>query len=263
MSKLLLPSLCLCLTVWLFGGSVWFGNQFPNHIEETGWQLNDGPTSFHSPTTFSFQISDADIILDENQLAMISKIAQYLAANPKRNLELVGVYTDEESENIGIKNLGLARATSFQQLIYKNGVDLNRISVAGKKVKNHHLNSNGLIQGGVDFTFIESPIEKYGTSFTMVKSINFEDQSAEKITTKDIDAYIAAIRQYLVDHPEKYLQLIGFSQAVQQNTLTQKRVLALKNILIKSGISIDKLKTTIDKESIQQSSNSYVEIRLL
>ncbi|MFT5166820.1 MAG: outer membrane protein OmpA-like peptidoglycan-associated protein [Saprospiraceae bacterium] len=263
MSKLLLPSLCICLTIWLFGGSVWFGNQFSRSIIDASWQLRDGATSFHCPTTFSFQTSDAEVILDDNQLDMISRIAQYMKTNPTRNLELTGVYTEEETKNIDIKNLGFARAECFQQLIYRKGIDLARIEVSGKLLKTHQLNANGLIHGGVDFTFIESPLVKYGPAFSTIKTISFEDQSEEIISTDDFEAYVAAIRQYLTDHPDKHLQLTGYSHSVNQNTMTQKRVLSLKNLLTKNEIPLEKLKAAIDRNSIRQSESSYVEIRVL
>ena len=261
MSKLLLPLLCLCLAGWLFGGSVWFGNQFSSSSINASWQLQDGKAQFNSPTTFSFQTSDAEIILDDNQLGMISQIAQYLDAHSDRILNLTGSYTKAEINNSDYENLGLARAESFRYIFFRQGIDMSRLIVEGKQVEAHQLNSNGLIHGGVDFSFMESPIIKYGPSFSSNKKIEYKAGS-EDIVTEDFEAYVASIRQYLVDYPQKKLLFTGYSKSVDYNTITQKRVLGLKNILVQKGISKEKMKSGPIQTDQQHLVDSHVEIKI-
>ncbi len=261
MSKLILPLLSLCLTIWLFGGSVWFGNQFSKHNSISAWLISDGKAQFSSPTTFSFQTSDAEIILDDNQLSMISEIAQYMERNPERNLELTGLYTKDEINNSDYKNLGLGRAESFRYLLYRQGIALEKIQVTGNLIEKHQLNSNGLINGGVEFSFTESPISKYGSSFSIIKQIDFMDDYS---ATFDLSVnYIAALRQYLADYPNKSLQIVVYNISVDDDFIAQKRVKALTSKLSDEGISSNKIVSLIEQVSKEVSKNGYAEIRIL
>jgi len=259
MSKLLLPLLCIGLAGWLFGGSIWFGNQYTNGTQAS-WTLKDGTNQFHSPTLFSFQTSDAEVILDDNQLAMISDISQYLLDHQDRIIVLTGLYSKKETNNSDYENIGHARAESLRYLMYRQGVKLERLVIQSKLVKKHQLNSNGLINGGVEFSFSESPLAKYG-DFTLEKEVLFDTKSATEINTPQFDQYVAMMRQYLTDHPDKKIKLTGFSNAVSQNTLTRKRVYTIEKMLKDSGISSDRFSSFL-AETDRSKKHSYVEMRI-
>ncbi len=262
MSKLLLPTLCLCLAAWLFGGSVWFSNQYAKGTADSSWTLQDGINKFTSSTLFSFQKSDPEIFLDDNQHAMIGQIAEYLDTHKDRHLELTGFYTETEINDSDYDNLGQARAQNFLYLIQHQGVDLDQLHAFSKLVKKHRLNSNGLIDGGVEFNFVESPLVKYGNTFSLNKVILFKGNSETDLAITDFDTYIASLRQYLTDHPDKKIKLIGYSNSVDQNKLTRKRVFNLEKSLKKLGLSKDKLSSTLESTAGGNNANSYIEIRI-
>lgn len=262
MNKLLLPLLCLCLAVWLFGGSIWFGEQYAKSNQEQTWTILDGQEIFHSSTIFSFQVSDPDIILDDNQLAMISDISQYLTEHKERDLFIAGNYTEKEINNSEYSNLGLARAESFRYLFYRQGIDLDRINTKGKIVQSHALNSNGLINGGVSISFVESPLVKYGPDFSLTKEIHFKATSTTALEMKNFNEYVAAVRQYLVDYPNKKIQLTGYYKTAEQEGLARKRVYNLEQNLVKTGVASEYLTSTLEASEDIQTENSYVEISI-
>lgn len=263
MSKLLLPVLCLCLAAWLFGGSIWFGNQYSKSDEQTSWEVQDGQIQFSSPTTFSFQESDAEIILDENQHAMIAQISEYLIANPDRHLYLKGLYSETEMKNETYDNMGLARAESFRYLIYRQGVHLHQLHTSALKVKKHQLNNNGLIHGGVDFYFSESPLAKYDPALSFKKFIRFESNSSIISKDQDFDDYLPALRQYLVDHPDKKVEIIGIFSKKQTKKITQKRVDYLKHKLSQAAIPDQKVSDRIYESEPNDVVKEEIEVRIL
>ncbi len=252
MSKLLLPLLCLCLAIWLFGGSYWFAREYTQDGPNKGWTVTDGKQVFHSETIFSFQYADPEIILDDNQWALITQIGEYLDANPDRALVITGDYTEEEMNNSQDQNLGKARAESFRYLIYRLGIDLERIIVKERQVKSHVKNENGLINGGVNFDFVESPLMKYGEAFSFEKRVHFDQNDAIDRSKNSYELYLAALRQYMVDFPTKKIKLsAAYSKEVTASF--QKRMDTLISDLKNQGIDESRIEVE-SRETVSVSS---------
>ncbi len=66
----------------------------------------------------------------DNQ-AFLAKVAEYLKANPDKNISLTGRYLESEKvAKSGIfENIGIARAAAVEQLLVKMGVDEKRFSI--------------------------------------------------------------------------------------------------------------------------------------
>lgn len=261
MSKLLFPVLCLCLAIWLFGGSYWFAQEYSiNNATQQGWTITDGKEVFHSNTIFSFQYSDPEIILDDNQLALIGQLAEYLNTAQDRDLTITGNYTAKEINNSDYDDLGLARAESFRYLLYRQGVDLERLIVKSHLVSSHSNNNNGLIDGGVSFSFSDSPLKKYGADFSLKKKFGLQ-QDATLTDPNSFELYLAALKQYLVDYNDKKVQLtLAFHNPQSKQGVIQKRLNSIINDLESPGVEANRIKTKLIENHAGSSESNYIEV---
>lgn len=267
MSKLLLPLLVLCLVGWLFGGSAWFGSHFSIPSEANTWLVQDGNQSFSAPNKIAFSLHSREVLTNDSQLKMLTELAEYLASNPNRHLRMTGLYTKDEVNNSESPNLGIARAETVRNLIYRNGlVDLERLEIGHRRVKELELNPYGFINEGVVFEFFESPVAKYGEAFKLHKELFFKRPSdINFIKEKDFDTYLQSIRQYLVDHPQQSIFVKGFHQSLTKDEITQKRVENIFDILKSNGIKANRITTTFDNLSevaLEKQVDGYLELRI-
>ncbi len=268
MSKLLLPLLVLCLVGWLFGGSAWFGSHFSIPSENANtWLVQDGNQSFSAPNKIAFSLHSREVLTNDRQLKMLTELAEHLAATPNRHLRITGLYTESEVNNSDRPNLGIARAETVRNLIYRSGaIDLERLEVGHKKVKEHELNPYGFINEGVILEFFESPTAKYGEYFKLNKELFFELPSEIQFKKeKGFDSYLQSIRQYLVDHPQQNIFVKGFHQSLTKDDITQKRVENISDILKSNGIKANRIIQTFDNLSeaaIGKQIDGYIELRI-
>ena len=116
MSKPLVPLLTIFLALWLFGGAYWLSNihtkNSSSHKQKVTDHLliEDKDFKIESPTIFAFQVSEADLIINEEQLEALDKLAIYLDEKKEKNLRLVAYYDINEVNRTGYDNLGIARA---------------------------------------------------------------------------------------------------------------------------------------------------------
>jgi hypothetical protein len=267
MSKLLFPILVLCLAAWLFGGAAWFGSHFSLPKANEQWHLQDGKHSFTAPNRIAFPLNSRDLLTNNAQENMLHEIAEHLSQNPERYLRLTGIYTEQEINDSDRPNLGIARAESIQNLIYRSGViDLERLEIQHKKIEEHQLNPYGLIDGGVLFEFFESPLLEYGPDFRLNKELFFE-QATDVSIKKDIglDRYVQSLRQYLADHPEQNVTIKSYHTDITKDAIAQKRVDNMIELFTTSGIAANRLNT--DFESLGEAASlkgvdGYLEIRI-
>lgn len=253
MSKLLLPLIGLCLFLWLVGGAFWFGKYYakPSVTSSTSnvssyWQVSDGDALVSSsPTVFAFQQSDAEIILNDEQFDALKTIATYLNSHPDRQLSLEGSYHVRESNGSRKANLGLARAETLRQILRRRGVPDQQMVIKAKALEKLPLNENGLINQGVDFSFDELPVLAYGADFSLEKEIIIEETVAPQVGA-DFVKYAAALKQYLVDHPEEKLFLTGFHK---NKDTAQKWGNYIFEKLEKEGVAADRMEQLYPKQT--------------
>lgn len=267
MSKLLLPVLILCLAAWLFGGAAWFGSHFSIPKASEKWHIKDGDQVFTAPNPIGFSLNSRDLLSNKAHDKLFYQLAEYLAAHPDRYLRLTGIYTDDEINNSDRPTLGIARAESVRHTIYSSGIiDLERLEVRDKKIDTHQINPYGLIESGVEFEFFESPLAKYGEDFRLNKELYFSNKTiSEIVPDTELERYVQGVRQYLVDHPQQYLNIKAYHLGLTKDQITQKRVDNIIALLKANGIKSDRLKTAFESlgaAAAAKNIDGYLEIRI-
>ncbi len=235
MSKLLLPLLGIGLVIWLIGSTIWLNNYQQKSIQDETpesnfvWQLRDGDSLIHETSTiFAFQQSQAEMLLIDAQEMAFKKLVLYLDRHHNRLLELEGIYHPEESYTGSFEDLGYARAQGLAFWLARQGVRPEQIHCKSVTTAQLPLNENGLISGGINFTFSERPQMNYGETFRFRYELPQLD-TTQLILPADFKAYQESLRQYLSDHPREDVLIQAFHSepAVAQiwlNQLTQQLV---------------------------------------
>ncbi len=147
MSKSTLYILILLLIGWMILGAwlccrflaVGCGDEENNITEKSSylWSLADG-------NKFTAGANDQFDFVNSNQAylplladldGLVDRTSEYLTANPTRSLNIVGKYTEAETNNTILPTLGLARANQLRQLFVEHGVESKRISTSDKLVE--------------------------------------------------------------------------------------------------------------------------------
>ena len=147
MSKSTLYILILLLIGWMILGA-WLCCRFlavgcgdeENKVTEKSsylWSLADGDN-------FTAGANDQFDFVNSNQAylplladldGLVDRTSEYLNANPTRSLNIVGKYTDTETNNTILPTLGLARANQLRQLFVDHGVESKRITTGDMLVE--------------------------------------------------------------------------------------------------------------------------------
>lgn len=86
----------------------------------------------------------------------ISKTADYLKANPNRTMNITGLYGENEVNNSGFSNLGMARANDVKTMLTNLGTDANQISIAGRLL-GPDFNAEDIAYNAINYSFMDTP----------------------------------------------------------------------------------------------------------
>ena len=145
----------------------------------------------------------------DNQL-FLEKVAEYLKNHPDRHITLTGRYLEsEKAAQSGIfENLGIARAKAVENLLEKQGIDEDRITI------DHELATGEALDEPISFAlYAPQPeaYEKLDYSFmdNTFSDANFEFGSAEFRPGEQCILYADSVKTFLGEHPEMVLTIIG------------------------------------------------------
>ncbi len=114
----------------------------------------------------AFDVGSISPDLTINNQEYLDKLADYLKANPSKNLTITGLFRKSEAgQSAGIyENLGLARANVLRDFLVQRGIDVNRISLDHAGIADDNLTAPA------QFEIFEARPEDYDTDGGLVKT---------------------------------------------------------------------------------------------
>ena len=174
----------------------------------------------------------------------LEKVAEYLNANPERNITLTGHFLESENTaNAGIfENLGIARASAVELFLEKLGVDESRISIDHKTVTGDALTEP------ISFSLVSeipSDYEKLEYRFedNTFSDANFAFNSSDFRPGEQCILYADSVKNFMVEHPEKILEIIGHTDSIDTEqfnyNLGLKRAESAAQYFRELGVKVD------------------------
>ena len=192
-----------------------------------------------------FRQAGSELKSTGNQSA-VDTLADYLKANPRRLLTVIGYYTPTESKQTLVSDLGAVRATSVKQYLVNAGVPEEQIRIWGEV-------SNALqfVQdstNALSFAFQAIPIDanwlarhqKYTDLFHPLH-LYFPTGGTTYIHTPDNEQFASEAIAYLRNHRQDRLVITGHTDstgtAAGNLRLSFLRARAVQDSLVKQGAS--------------------------
>lgn len=277
MSKTILPILIAFLVLWLLGGAYWLSRVHSKSSSDSlnnvskGLVVADGNFTAGSATIFAFQTSDADVIINEEQLAMLEQLAVYLEESKEKQLRLIGWYGQNETNYSNFENLGIARAETIKNILFRNGASESRIVVEGKLFEKLKLNENGILSGGVEFEIFDKDISKIISEapFLTEKIYYFQKNKYVLAENDDLETYAADLKQYLVDEMDAEVIITGHREADELQSIDLLRAKFIEDVFITHGIDPERISIDVnipDKKTINskgEKNDKKVEIKVI
>lgn len=204
--------------------------------------------------------------MNANNEQFLDTIAQMMAADSTKSLEITGRYTLQEKDVMAgfYENMGLARAATIRDLMTARGVAENRISLK------HATTADSLLQEPLLFAFMQKDLpSEYATasySFTNMtySDANFPSNSAIFEPGEAFRNYADSVKVYMELHPEKSIRIVGHTDNVDTEKynlkLGMRRAESAKEYLENLGITAV-IKTESKGETEHVASNDTPEGR--
>ncbi|MAT54740.1 MAG: hypothetical protein CMN32_09680 [Saprospirales bacterium] len=199
---------------------------------------------------FNFPYRSFRPSLSSSNEEFIEKAAGWLEENPGKNITITGRFLDTEAKaRSGIfENLGIARASAVENLLIKAGVDADRITIDYEMVEGNELVEP--VSFGLYTPQTEAPgkLEKLQFSFedNTFSDANFEYNSDEFNPGEQCRLYADSVKNYLGQHPELMLEIIGHTDSIGGESYNyelglrraQKAAEYFRKLGVKSTISV-------------------------
>ena len=232
--------------------------------------VDNGKNILQGYDQFRFDANSFNPALNTNNEEFISKIAEYLKANPEKQMTITGYYLPSEVDSTGqttygnlyVENIGLARAKTIRNLLIKAGIDEERMKL------DHTLLAEGTSLGkplsfncfgGKQVAEIEGS-EKNPDEIPEEYEVTGQDFSFTNMSFSDANfkydsdifkpgpafkSYADSVKTYLVVEEDKALHLIGHTCDLGSGGYNQKLGLRraksvqkyFKNLGVKSKIT--------------------------
>lgn len=245
----------------------------------------DSEFNFASDDVFSFHQSDATPVIPADNLMLVESLAIYLAENPNRELELVGIYSPHEVNKTKYPNLGVARAKAIEEVLKGYGAPDEQIVTAASVVQNLYL-LNGRLLGGVNFIFSTSETETADSTLTTeVQEVGEVLAKAPPIAKSSEDGiryffynekdytldqanrpFLDSLRRALRKDQRKTVILSGFSQSGEEqnvnDNLAELRAKAVRRYLVDNGLRRRQIVVVSHPGSAKSDDERRVEIKV-
>jgi len=133
-----------------------------------------------------------------------SRLSAYMRDHPGSDLEIIGQYHPDEDNKTSFPNLGLARADFAADQLIRQGLE------AGRMIKSYRKLPAVQDGYGIEMAVIaEQDFTQTDNSLFESRQIYFETNSSEIDFNDDLRSYLTSAIQYLKQHPEGRLKLIG------------------------------------------------------
>ncbi|GAB3804922.1 hypothetical protein GCM10028819_37230 [Spirosoma humi] len=195
-----------------------------------------------------FQRAGSELKLVGNRSATshstLDTLADYLKANPRRLLTVIGYHTPAESKQTLVANLGAVRATSVQQYLVNAGVPDEQIKIWGEAssaLQFVHDSTNALSFAFQSITINADWLARHQTYIDLYHPMQlyFPTGATDYIHTPDNEQFIREAIGYLRDHQPERLVITGHTDsvgtAVRNLQLSRLRAQAVRDLLVRQG----------------------------
>lgn len=242
----------------------------------SGFSVKDGSFSAQSPIGAMFNRSGNSLESNDQLDGALSKVGQYLKANPNKTLSITGAHLADEKNRTWSESLGEARAKAVRSAILKKtaGLDKDQIMVKGVERPNLRF-TNDKTNGGMQYAFVNVDRSKNkanrdsrmaaigkrlkgnGKNFYFDSGSNYIDLDAEMRT------YFRELREYLEYDSNASVTLTGHTDsdgdATANRNLGKKRAERIKQYMIQNGIGGTQLAADSKGEDAPISDNATPE----
>jgi len=222
----------------------------------------DGDFNIKINDNLNFKTSNFTILepISGNVTSEVSKLKDYLLANPLKDIDITGYYRSDETNNSAYPNLGLARANAVKNYLISQGVPSRQIDTRGQLNDDINPDDANTLFGPLQFgivTFEEGATdEALEAACDAIRKnplvLYFKTGQAQINLTAEQRQKIADMSR-CVDKLGVKIQVVGHTDntgdADKNMTLGQERADFAKNYLKRNGI----LESNIEASSKGQS----------
>ena len=215
------------------------------------------------------------IVGDETNTAL-QKLVAYLNANPNKAVDVRGYYQAGELNTSGYDNLGLARANQLKQKLLQMGANTNQLTPKGIETASLTIQNDTLFNAA-DFVFDTPKKPSTAPKDLLAKPLNvyFENNTAAIDQTKELNDYLAELKNYIDQTPNSNIAITGFTDnigtAEDNLRLAKDRATVVQKFMVKKGFNAKQLQ--VDFKGMQnpiasnettegRAKNRRVEIRI-
>lgn len=175
--------------------------------------------------------------------------------------QIVGLYSNQETNPSRFANLGLARANSIKKL-FEDQVAASNINVVGR-ARNTQLDcSTPFVSSEMEWRLVSEQVKELDDRTL----IYFPKNSTEKNASKEIDDYLEAIAKRMIEEPSWMIGLIGHTDSEGEEKanalLGLDRAATVKEALIKYGVDKKRILVSSRGETQAIASNETEEGRM-
>ncbi|MFK7831834.1 MAG: OmpA family protein [Winogradskyella sp.] len=209
----------------------------------------DGDFNIKINDNFNFKTSNYSILepLSTEVTSGVSKLKDYLLANPLKDIDITGYYRNDETNDSAYPNLGLARANAVKNYLIAQGIPSKQIDTRGQLNDGINPNDANTLFGPLKFGIIT--LEEGATDDALVAAcdaikknplvLNFNTGQAQINLTAEQRQKIADISK-CVDKLGVKVQVVGHTDntgnADNNMALGQGRADFAKTYLVRNGI---------------------------
>lgn len=178
--------------------------------------LHDGDkTILQGYEQFGFAPNAVQPDLSANNKEFLAKVAEYLKANPDKQITITGHYlASEKAAKSGIfENLGIARAAAVVQLLKQLGVEEKRFSI------DHEMSKTGSMEEPISFhLYLPKPDDydrpTYSFKDNTFSDANFAFGSDEFKPGEQCVLYADSVKTFLDANPTMMLTITGHTDSI-------------------------------------------------
>lgn len=217
----------------------------------------DGDFNIKINDNFNFKTSNFSILepISTGVTSEVSKLKDYLLANPLKDIDITGYYRSDETNNSAYPNLGLARANAVKNYLISQGVSSRQIDTHGQLNDDINPDDASTLFGPLKFgivTFEEGATdESLEAACEAIRKnplvLYFKTGEAQINLTAEQRQKIADMSR-CVDKLGVKVQVVGHTDntgdAENNVILGQQRADFAKSYLIRNGILFDNIEAT-------------------
>jgi OmpA-OmpF porin, OOP family len=197
---------------------------------------------------FRFGRSNEVPVISQPVSSTIDSLVAYARSHPERRIIITGYYSMEEKNNTTFNNIGLARAAGVQKVLVEKGMADSLIATNAVVTDSLYFTKTDTLAGGISFFIDKTPLSAVAEELLFApRTVYFNTGSNTLAITPELETYLLQAGAYLTAHPEKKLQLTGYTDSVgnpiSNNALSLARAGFVKNALIKKGLPDNQMVT--------------------